>query len=185
MASVQNTAPFPPGPVSIASTLTAPKLNPNGLQLIGNEVGDVLITPTGQILAIPPNTSVLPVDPTGTNSIVGAMMGIHYTLVPATTGNILIRCDFTMKGSVSSAVGASLCYYNNALITAPSNGDPATGNSVATLNFSFPAVDSSWGRMTAYISGLTLGATYWFDMAVITNAGTATPYSVAMYGFEV
>ena len=188
MASVQNIAPFPPGPVSLASTLTIPNINVTGVLPILDQAGDILITATGRLVGAPPNNTAIPQNPTGTSdSKAQDMMGLNVTFTPATTGNYLFRFNYTMSNSASGSASAYMYIGTGA---APAN---AAAVPVGAIDVAGPqhtillAAGQAYGFLSGYVSGLTLSTTYWLDMAVTvpSGGGTASPLNVVVQAIEV
>lgn len=125
--------------------------------------------------------------PTGTTSTTFVMMGLGSSAIikPTRTGNII----FCGCGRLSNSVGGDaarveLCYGTG---TAPANGAAVTGTIVALQE----AATLSGGGQTVPFNllggaALTVGTTYWFDLAVeAVTGGTASVETVTLTAFEL
>lgn len=114
-------------------------------------------------------------NPSGTTSATAIMMGLgaSWILTPVFSGRIRIIVNGRTSNTFATGSTSVQAYYNTG--TAPANGDAVTGtlsgrgaNNVDVLGSTAQAF-----AFTTVVTGLTIGATYWFDLA-LSSAGGGT-----------
>jgi hypothetical protein len=148
----------------------------------------VLLNPDNQS---PPNVATLystPGDPTGTTSTTAVMMGLggglHIT--PRVSGNVVL----TICGSVSNVTGTDGGAVYEAIGTgsAPTNGAAPAGTEVGTtiLASGLSAGGFAPYCVTGIAQGLSIGTTYWVDLALrVQGGGTASLTRTSVVGQEI
>lgn len=129
-----------------------------------------------------------PVNPVGTTSNVGVMMGLGgtCTMTPARSTKVLV--SFTGYASNSTYGGGTATGIRYGTGAAPNNGVALTGtsigNSVLTQISQVSALEAF--SNTVAITGLTVGTTYWVDLALANLGGStlATIGSITCTMFE-
>lgn len=121
--------------------------------------------------------SFFPANPTGTTSSTDVMSGLGSTLVftPSQTGRVNTRCSLIGANSLSTG-GTRVTMYRGTG-TAPANGVAVTGTQAGGAKiFTAIANNQQINFMLDDIStGLVIGTTYWFDIAIRANTtGTAS-----------
>jgi hypothetical protein len=150
----------------MAST-DVPALDTNGLTAILNSIDTAIHTSTSgsRLFSIS-----APSNQTGTGSPTDVMLGLNKTFVPSLTGNIVFA--FTAAaGNTSDGSGAVTIMTGTG--TPPSNGASSTGTARSTrLYWYVGSGGNGQVPVTAIgaVSGLTVGSTYWVDIA-FQNAG--------------
>lgn len=128
------------------------------------------------------------VNPTGTTSTTGVMMGLGSTFKLTPTYSGRVRIEFGMLlNSFAGAASRAYIYYGTG--AAPANGAALTGTNVGPTGVISGAGGtnlSSWVTISAIITGLTPGTQYWFDIALSTStaAQTASANNVGANGYE-
>jgi hypothetical protein len=127
--------------------------------------------------------------PGGTSSTTGVMMGLGASAAIGVqrTGKVLVIINGTIKNGTASGSSTAQIRYGTG--TAPANGAAPAGTPVGAIvqanspsaNFNLPF------SVAAFLTGLTLGTTYWFDLLVATagGAGPAAVSGVTVAAFEV
>lgn len=124
-------------------------------------------------------------NPTGTASTSGVMMGLAQTMTPALSTRVFV----TMSGLIGNSVGVGdtgevvLAFGSTA---APANGDAASGTQAArTFTIKANAGQGIPFTMTAIVT-VVPGTTYWFDADVLSiTGGTTTISNVTVTAFEM
>lgn len=123
-----------------------------------------------------------PTTPTGTVSTTGAMMGLGVSTCRFTPVNST-RAEFNIQGSVNSSVATagatvSLRFADAAVTAAPTN--PSGTTSPVGTQIALPqAITSSTGgafgvfNLSAIVSSLILGHTYWIDLDAVSSSGAS------------
>jgi hypothetical protein len=129
-----------------------------------------------------------PTNQTGTTSTIGVQAGVPGQITPAFSGRIHVTCCGMVKNSLSGSGATVQIRKSNAANQAhPANGDTLVGSAhggiaqfiAASANQQVPF------SVTAIITGLTVGATWWLDVALAAiTSGTATVQQVAISAFE-
>lgn len=107
------------------------------------------------------------------------MQGLGKLLTPTTTGRVLVTVSgYTFNGTNVTA-GAGIAYHiNYGTGSAPVNGAAVTGTTINQTQASGNSTTTTSGdnimpfSTTAFVTGLTIGTTYWFDIAAIANGST-------------
>lgn len=142
-----------------------------------------------ETLAVVPQVATTlstPLNPTGTTSTAGVMMGLNQAITPKTT----TRIHVTICGSIANNTtgdGATV-RIRVGTGTAPTNGAALAGTAYGSLQAD-TMVTSSLKHpfsVSALVTGLTTNTAYWVDveLAAVTG-GTATLTSVACSIFEL
>jgi hypothetical protein len=117
-----------------------------------------------------------PADPTGTAlTATYAMMGFAIAVVPQVTGRLLVSFGGIARNN--TAGGGCVLYIAYGTGAAPVNGATATGTQVTSAVglFGSPASVQVPYCCVGLITGLTIGASYWLDLALRSDtAGTAS-----------
>ena len=145
--------------------------SPGGL---GKIYGAMVDSIAGSILTGPVNgyTDATPSNPSHTNSTTGVMMGLAVTYIPTRSGIVMVQVEGQMQTDTANDGAQASLYYGTA--PAPSNGAALTGTQKGkpAIVDSFPASAKRWQfGITTVISGLTVGTTYWFDLALMAITG--------------
>lgn len=122
----------------------------------------------------PSQFSLSNVSITGTTSFKMYGYGTSMTFTPRQTGVVLIFGAFRAVGtSVSQSSGDDYAvYYGTG--SAPANGASATGTNAFSISCSTPSGVPTYYPMLGMAAGLTVGTPYWFDIAGLVGASTAT-----------
>jgi hypothetical protein len=136
--------------------------------------GDRYVTKGGVgAWARPQAISVSPGDPGGTLSPTQVMMGMGgvVQLTPAVSGTVIV--DWWVRnitgGGFGNPASGNLRYGSGG---APGNGSALTGTVAGNTIVGGDAPNPR--RLVAKIAGLTVGTTYWFDLALSTPNNNAT-----------
>jgi hypothetical protein len=136
---------------------------------------------------------VSPSNPSGTTSTTLIMMGLGvagagggWSFTPRGSGNVLLVASGAISNNTTAdGAAAQLSYGTGA---APANAAALAGTQIGTL----PVFTALTGLLTvpfslqAIATGLTLGTTYWFDLALkAVTAGTASVATVSCTAFEI
>ena len=117
-------------------------------------------------------TQFTPANTTGINTTTVEMLGYGATVTfkPSVTGNIKVNVTGVALGTAQNNATLQLRYGTGA---APANGTAATGTQIVGFTLiNFPASGNLY-FLQGIATGLTVGTTYWFDIA-IGSAGTQT-----------
>ncbi len=121
---------------------------------------------------------------TGTTSVVGVMMGMASGIgdqtalvTPAVTGNFYVKYTGYLINNTATQGGVITLRYGSGTI--PSNGDALTGTIIGTAK---TWIGSNANRrapvqLLGYVTGLTIGTQYWFDVSLASTnvSNTVTP----------
>lgn len=133
-----------------------------------------------------------PADPAAvtSGSLVMAGLGSAFKLTPAVTGNVLFGIHGRITAGAGSVNAYSAGYYGTG--TAPANAtSPGSAGTTRTKATQTPGVlIPSAGSLetlgiTAAAIGLTLGTSYWFDLAIASDSSTCTASQLNVYAIEV
>lgn len=128
-----------------------------------------------------------PTNPTGTASTSAfVMMGLACSFTPHSTGNVLFQVQGIILNSVGGDGMNARLYEGSG--TAPLNGAAQTGTQISTVaSFTSPTGSTSApATLIGLATGLAVGTTYWFDVAVeATTGGTASFQNVTMIAHEL
>jgi hypothetical protein len=116
------------------------------------------------------------------------MMGLGGTCKMTPTYSTRIELRFA-GGINSSATGATVTVQAKfGTGGAPANGAAVSGTSIGNVEtaalFSVANSGPPFGGLGGIITGLTPGTAYWFDIALVTNAGTATIIGLSCSAME-
>jgi hypothetical protein len=134
--------------------------------------------------------TVTPADQTGITSTTPLMLGLGAAtaatvITPSSTGRVV----FTICGDIDSSGSATSTYIQLAYGsgTPPANSGPAAGTTIsAQQQFIYSGAGNPGGfSVTGFVSGLTVGTAYWFDLQVKAAAGVATVIRVTGTAFEI
>jgi hypothetical protein len=135
-----------------------------------------------------------PADPTATASLTQVMMGFGLAatpvqITPAATGNVLILVAASVGNTVASdGANTQLRYANIASIAAPANAAAVVGTALGSVKHMLNGAASGFqGVSMAHMAiGLTVGATYWIDIALnATTGGTTAIRDVDIVAIEI
>lgn len=121
-------------------------------------------------------------NPAGTTNIGGVMMGlgstVQYTMTSGTTARITWQTTWKDTALAAQPFMSARCA-NKALIAPPANGAGDPGALTPTPNTSLTMTTSVAGDAQIVLfelvfTGLTPGATYWFDLILGGSGGTDT-----------
>ena len=167
-------------PTPITSAITS-VTTAGGLNIVGI---------TSPIISFGWNSAALsaaPLNPTGTTSTVGVMLGLgsKCTITPLFS----TRVQFQFYGDVvESASGTATFNGHYGTGAAPTNGSLVTGSTATTSpQFSQGNAVGAIGpfSITGIMSGLTPSTAYWLDMALVTTAGTTSAVNVGCMAHEM
>jgi len=136
--------------------------------------------------------SATPADPiTGTTSTTFVMTGLARTITPTTTGRVAFLVSGVLTNSTATAGDGGKAQITYGTGSAPANGAavPGTatqvGNVAQTILERATASDSLGISCTAIVTTLTVGTTYWYDLAIAaTTGGTAVPKQLSVAAIE-
>lgn len=127
---------------------------------------------TARALAIAQST---PGNPTGTNSLVGVMMGLAGAITPVATGKVLIIIsgDITNASAIADGGKVQIRYGTG---TAPSNADALTGTTAGGLVRYIAATTAEVApfSLNALVTGLSVSTAYWIDVGLAAITGGTT-----------
>jgi len=134
--------------------------------------------------------STNPADPTGNATTTLTMMGLAGTFTPTKSGNVLLLFSFNGTNSTATAgdgVRAQISYGAGA---APANAAVLTGTQVGAIVTSVleraTASDLQGLSLQWFVTGLTIGTAYWFDLAVsAVVGGTGQVKNINMSAIEI
>ena len=118
--------------------------------------------------------SIVPIDPPATTSTTLVMAGLGERITPVTSGQILAIIIGSIQSSNATAVAQAQLYYGTG--PSPGNGTAVVGQDITGLitsqktNANFEAPFS----LSAYVGGLAVGTSYWFDIAFDVSGGGTT-----------
>lgn len=126
-------------------------------------------------------------NPTGNATTTRLMQGLGVTYTPTSTGNVLF---IVQMAGVNTVAGDGYGTQNRfGTGTPPVNGAAVAGTSfgVGTQGTVPTASGFVPGSSNAFLPGLTVGTTYWFDLSLkaLTGAGTATLTNMEITILEV
>ena len=155
----------------------------NGYPTIVN--GDIIVN-TAAELAAALGYARYTVGPLSPSSISGlAMLGLAGAITPNATGNIVVMLSGNVSNDTGFLTTLNLRYGTGA---APSNGGAAAGTPVGSpMRWQDTSGSSISAPITAiaYISGLTLGTTYWIDASLNSAAGNNTMVGATIIAYEL
>jgi hypothetical protein len=114
-------------------------------------------------------------DPAGTTSSTYVMMGLGLSITPRMTGTVKLLITGLYSNTGTGNDNFTVGKYGTG--TAPANGAAAAGTSMTTNEKRLSTPTATYlSDFTYYaeVSGLTLGTTYWFDLAQHVQGGTGT-----------
>ncbi len=185
------------GGTAIADASWHPPASPGGIQFQGwNTVTSPFPTSSvvrgfwgtdtsGNYYPAPATYNALPASPTGTTSLTRVMMGLAGSITPVASGKVII----TISGNVNNGTGGNgavfVARYGTG--TAPANGDAESGTGCGSQKaFSNTASTEVSPFSTGCVVSLTVGTTYWLDIALAaTTGGTATISSPTVTAYEL
>ncbi len=129
-----------------------------------------------------------PLNPTGTNSGTGAMMGMGSTFTFTPTRGSRCFIQITGYGLNTGATGSwqAQAYYGTGV--APVNAAAPAGTAVGATVVGYSAVASAAAPFCigGIVTGLVIGTAYWVDAKVIDSGGTLSAlHNVCLSAFEV
>jgi len=128
--------------------------------------------------------------PTGTSSVSTVMTGLgaspsFYAYTPQTSGNIKVSMGGILKlvGSTGTLISTSIMAYGTG--TAPINGAVPVGTFFGNGANTAGLTGTAPFFCVGYVTGLTVGTTYWFDLTQATgNAADTASVSPSMFMVE-
>lgn len=176
------------GTTTIGSGTTGYLLYNNGGTLGNETVASVLTVGSGISLTGTTNVTIAqsltnttlqasPVNPTGTTSTTGVMMGLGSTckLTPAYSGRLKIEFLGQGTSTGTTATTTAKVYYGTG--TAPANAAATTGTQIGNSSVmdeqGIASLHQGFAN-GAIITGLTPGTAYWFDLNVATSNASFT-----------
>lgn len=143
-----------------------------GLTNVGNDIRLALNSATLQAAAT---------FPAGASTFVMMGLGIAGANSFRITPVYSTRVKFEIYGTISNTVAAGFTniqmrFADNAVTAAPANGATPTGTLIGSVKqiTSVAAGYSSEFHVSAIVTGLTAGHTYWFDVSISPTTGTST-----------
>ena len=113
-----------------------------------------------------------PADPASTTSTSGVMMGISGSITPANTGRVMIIISGDLKNGTNNGNTTVQIRYGTG--AAPTNGNALTGTSLGgQINMTAASANQRVPFSCNSIVTLTVGTTYWIDLALKAVSGTA------------
>lgn len=116
-------------------------------------------------------------NPVGTASTTPVMAGAAGSFTPKTSGNVLFMAQMSGSNSTSGDGCSGLLSYGTG--TAPANGAAATGTGAGATQVSISPSANALEPMTifGYVTGLTVGTAYWFDVRQAAQTGGTCSFS--------
>jgi len=163
----------------VAQAISAPAANGEQLRSIGTTSFDSF--PTNFLNGTPS-------DKAGTTNTTGVMLGLAQTLAMQYSGRVLLIIQGRHGNSAANGYGGVTLRYGTG--AAPANGAALTGTVAGLGQFHYNASAAAGITnfcLTAIITGLTKGTTYWFDLMqqALGSAGTFNVYGVVMTILEI
>lgn len=157
---------------------------------VGNGAGCYIWTGSAWVfagyIANKDNYQASPTNPTGTTSATAKMMGLAGNLTPTSSGTYLIIVSGYTTNTRANTNSLIQIYTGTG--TAPSNGAALTGTAEGTqLTASATSTtDDVPFSVSAVVTGLTVGTTYWLDISLASSnaGGTASVKSVNISAIE-
>ncbi len=125
-----------------------------------------------------------PADPTSTSSTSGVMMGIAGSITPTISGKVMIVISGDLKnGTNNGNTTVQLRYGTGA---APTNGNALTGTAIGgQVNMTAAATSQRVPFSCNAIVTLTVGTTYWIDLALKAVSGSAFTQNLSVSAIEL
>lgn len=116
-----------------------------------------------------------PGNPVGTTSTPFVMMGLAQSFTAKGSGDFLVSITGKILNSSTGGAQAKVQFDDTGVSSAPTNGDALIGSIAGALVvLTAGKTDDNFSAVTI-IAGLTLGDTYWLDLALkVIGAGTAS-----------
>jgi hypothetical protein len=115
-------------------------------------------------------------NPTGTNNTTGLMMGLGAqgaSITPTFSGRVLLIYTGTLASNSGTAYSHTVYLYLGTG-AAPSNGAALTGSLVNSQGLYFNSSVQMGISVVEVVTGLTVGTTYWLDIALKSGNSGAT-----------
>jgi len=148
---------------------------------ITNSANDIQLSLNSAIISTQPS------NPAGTTSATPVMMGLGVTTCRITP-TYSTRVEFEIYGDITNSTSGTVTIrYAFGTGSGPANGAAATGTlSGSSLAPSLASVsDVKPFKIGSIVQSLTAGTTYWFDLEIGTNAGTANALALTCNAKEV
>lgn len=132
-------------------------------------------------------TQSTPANPTGTTDTTGKMMGLAGAITPVVTGRVKMTITGDCFNATAIADGTSI-QIRTGTGTAPVNGAALTGSTQgAKVSYiAATTAEKSPFSLTVLVTGLTLGAAIWIDLAIAAiTGGTATVENITIVAIEL
>jgi hypothetical protein len=115
----------------------------------------------------------------------GQMVGLGYTYMPQSSTRVLVVISGSVTIDVANQTNTAQLRYGTG--TPPVNGAAATGATIIGFQYgaALPAGVQVPAPLVGVATGLTIGTTYWFDVAMTTSTGTADFFNVGYSFIEV
>ena len=137
----------------------------------------------------PAVATLAPANPAGTTSATEVMMGLAMSITPATSGRILLLVSGTAlnAGGAGISVTAISLYHDTG--AAVGNGVAVPGTAVQLGKTKNMLTGSAGGKVgfsiAQYVTGLTTGTPYWFDLALASDgSNSANVYDLDLVAIE-
>jgi hypothetical protein len=124
-----------------------------------------------------------------TASTSGIMLGYGATiaLTPVYSGKVLVVFNGLISNGNAGAVGAAQIHFGTG--AAPASGATPAGVAAGTLNGIVNNSDTAGAdvpfSVVALVTGRTLGVAYWFDLVLVSTAGTTSVLNMYAAATEV
>jgi hypothetical protein len=142
------------------------------------------------IITFSPNTPIYqatPADPTGTTNTTGLMMGLAGVTTPLFSGRLLIMVAGNLTNNTGTAGNGAKAQIRYGTGAAPTNGGALAGTTaggfVSAVLMRATASDPVPFALHAIVTGLTIGADYWIDLAlaaIVAGTGQAKNLSISV-----
>lgn len=122
------------------------------------------------------------------NTTTLTMGGLGCSITPTRSGIVIVNASFVLSSSVAGDGAQWQLNYGTG--AAPTNGGTLIGTSVSGSILQIETVNATTDlrakTISGYIAGLTMGTTYWIDLATaVWTGGVATFSNVRMFAFEI
>ena len=121
--------------------------------------------------ATPIRVNSIAASPVGNSTTTRNMQGVGFQFTPAATGNVLILVTTGLANGVDQVQASARMLYGTG--TPPVNGVAETGTLLGqAMNVNSSGANGQGGGSQAvYLSGLTVGTTYWLDLSLKSSTG--------------
>jgi hypothetical protein len=131
-----------------------------------------------------------PADPTGNATTTLTMMGLAGTFTPVRSGRMYLSISGNLTNSTATAGDGARAQLSYGTGSAPANAAALTGTQVGAIVTSVleraTASDLQGFSVQWVLTGLTIGTTYWYDLALsAVVGGTGQAKNLTMVDFEL